>query len=122
VVDRSIRYCPYSLPLIQQKLNIQLLLANLGKAVLDPDEIMKSVQDSLAVKFITSPEACLELQMTAIQVIRRGILSLLASSSTSEKSTLAYDDEELVQAAVLVTESKGIRVREHLETGRCSRE
>jgi RNA recognition motif-containing protein len=103
VVDRSVRNCPYSLPLIQQKLNIQLLLANLGKAVLDPDEIMKSVQDSLAAKFITSPEACLELQMTAIQVIRRRILSLLASSSTSEKSTLAYDDEEPVQATVLVT-------------------
>ena len=96
VVDRAVRNCPYSLPLFQQKLKLHLVMANMGKAVMDPDDLTKTVQEALDGKFITSPEACLELHMTAIQIVRRRILSLLAISQDPDASK-AYDDVEKVQ-------------------------
>jgi hypothetical protein len=96
VVDRAVRNCPYSLPLFQQKLRVHLLLADLKLSIFDPDEIMTTVQEeALGAKFITSPEACLQLHMTAIQCMRRRILTMLA---TDGKTTmLNYDDAEPVQ-------------------------
>jgi RNA recognition motif-containing protein len=97
-VTRAVRNCPYSLVLFQQRLNAVLLLADAGQAIMDPDEIMKIVQQALDAKFIIAPAACLELYMTAIQLLRRRILSLLASTTTTkkDKTQLGYDDPEPV--------------------------
>ena len=92
VLDRAIRNCPYSYQLVQQKLKSKLLLADSGLIILDPDELVKVIQETLAQKFITSPASCLELYMTAIEVIRRRILSLLAMATCSS----TYDDTEPV--------------------------
>ena len=102
VVDRSVRNCPYSLPLYQQKIQIHLLMADLGKAIVDPDDLQRVVQEALDAKFITSPQSCLELHMTAIQVVKRRILSLLASAKTEqlEKEKLAYDDAEPLKSSI----------------------
>jgi hypothetical protein len=94
VVDRAVRNCPYNLPLFQQKLQVHLLLADLKLPIFDPDEIMTTVQEeALCAKFITSPEACLQLHMTAIQCMRRRILTMLATDGKT--TTLNYDDAEL---------------------------
>jgi RNA recognition motif-containing protein len=97
-VTRAVRNCPYSLVLFQQRLNAVLLLADAGQAIMDPDEIMKIVQQALDAKFIIAPAACLELYMTAVQLLRRRILSLLASTATTKKGKpqLGYDDPEPV--------------------------
>jgi hypothetical protein len=97
-VTRAVRNCPYSLVLFQQRLNAVLLLADAGQAIMDPDEIMKIVQQALDAKFIIAPAACLELYMTAIQLLRRRILSLLASTTQTkkDKKRLGYDDPEPV--------------------------
>jgi hypothetical protein len=95
VVDRSVRNCPYSLQLFQHKIRLLFLMASRGKSVMDPDEVMKIVKEALDAKFIVSKEACLELHMTAIHVLRRQVLSLLASSSgNSNGKDLSYDGVE----------------------------
>jgi RNA recognition motif-containing protein len=94
VVDRSFRNCPYSLVLFQQKLKTSLLMADLGMSILDPDELVKSIQGALEAKFITSPAACLELYLSAVEVLRRRILSILGVAADNKQS---YDDTEAVQ-------------------------
>jgi hypothetical protein len=94
VVDRAFRNCPYSLVLFQQKLKTSLLMADLGLSILDPDDLVKTVQGALDAKFITSPAACLELYLSAIEVLRRRILSILGVAANDKKS---YDDAEAVR-------------------------
>jgi RNA recognition motif-containing protein len=101
VVDRSVRNCPYSLPLYQHKIRNILRMASHGKSIMDPDEVMKIVKEALDAKFIVAKEACLELHMTAIEVLRRRILSLLASPSEKKNgNNLSYDDAEQINATL----------------------
>ena len=101
-ITRAIRNCPYSLPLFQQRMDGYLVLANAGKIVMDPDSLMKIVQTALDAKFLTTPAACLQLYLSAIQVMRRRILVILSDNfaSTSNGGTdtkpLGYDDSEPV--------------------------
>ena len=95
VVNRAVRNCPYSLPLMQQKLNTTLILAERGAVVLDPDTLMDAVQQALDAKFLPGPARFLELYMTAIMTVKRRILSLLAQDdATNDMADLAYDDVE----------------------------
>ena len=97
VVDRAVRNCPYSLALFQQKLYLHGLLADHGVAILDPDELQKVVEEAIGSRFITSKEACLELYMTAMRVIRRRLLFLLVKApvtGSGSPATLAYDEPE----------------------------
>jgi RNA recognition motif-containing protein len=98
VVNRAVRNCPYSPALFQQKLNTVLLLADAGKSVFDPDELMNVVQEAMDSKFITAPSASLDLHMTAIKIVRRRLLSLLSTAiaAKSDKQPLQYDDAETV--------------------------
>ena len=99
VVARAVRNCPYSLRLFQQRLNSVVLSAKTGISVFDPDQLMEIVQEAISNKFLTSPTACLELHLTAIQAFKRHILFLLASSNKSDDTkTAAYDDAEAVSA------------------------
>eukprot|EP00980_Cylindrotheca_fusiformis_P001505 scaffold346_cov116-Cylindrotheca_fusiformis.AAC.19 len=94
VVDRAVRNCPYSLSLFQQKIRHIFLMASSGKSVMDPDELMKIVKEALDAKFITAKESCLDLHMTAIQVMRQYVLSLLASASDKSEKALPFDGVE----------------------------
>jgi hypothetical protein len=99
VLNRAVRNCPYSLALVQQKLNVALLLAERGSGVLDPDKLMDTVQEALDTKFLPGPTPFLELYMTAIMTVKRRILCLLAQECTpstggTNAKILAYDDVE----------------------------
>jgi RNA recognition motif-containing protein len=99
VVSRAVRNCPYSLALVQQKLNVALLLAERGAFVLDPDTLMETVREAIGTKFLPGPKLFLDLYMTAIMTVKRRILFLLAqgctpSTSGANAKVLAYDDAE----------------------------
>jgi hypothetical protein len=119
VVARSVRNCPYSVTLYQQRIHTELLLAEVGQSVLDPEELMKIVQDAMAMKFITAPSACLDLYLSAIQAMKRRVLSLIstfanvpAPPAPSEKKknknkksketvlTLRFDEAEPLQKII----------------------
>jgi hypothetical protein len=99
VVSRAVRNCPYSVALVQQKLNVALLLAERGAAVLDPDTLMETVREAIDTKFLPGPKLFLDLYMTAIMTVKRRILFLIAqactpSASAANGKVLAYDDAE----------------------------
>mmetsp|Transcript_9077 Transcript_9077/g.21576 ORF Transcript_9077/g.21576 Transcript_9077/m.21576 type:complete len:879 (-) Transcript_9077:974-3610(-) len=97
VADRSVRNCPYSLSLFQRKLQIIQLMAANKMAIMDPDEVMKTISDALSAKFLTSKESCLELYLTGVRILRRHILVSLAQASQTaneSKDTIFYDKAE----------------------------
>jgi hypothetical protein len=80
VAERACRNCPYSVRLIQYKLNITVLLANRKLTVFDPEEqLFETVKTALHARFITSSGEVTELCLTIFQVLRRRILFLLAT-------------------------------------------
>mmetsp|Transcript_52416 Transcript_52416/g.126869 ORF Transcript_52416/g.126869 Transcript_52416/m.126869 type:complete len:1087 (+) Transcript_52416:116-3376(+) len=82
VIDRAVRNCPYSPQIFQHKIRLTLLLANAGRIVLDPEEIMKIVTvEALGLGFITSPEAAIDLSLTVVDVVRKRILIILATEA-----------------------------------------
>jgi RNA recognition motif. (a.k.a. RRM, RBD, or RNP domain) len=95
VARRACRNCPYSLTLGQLELRIQLVLANAGCIVLDPDHLVQTAQQALATGFLPSDNnsnnaaVFFQVYRTVIQVIKRRILFLLASSMPS--SSIEYD-------------------------------
>jgi RNA recognition motif-containing protein len=98
VVNRAVRNCPFSLALVQHKLNVALLLAERGAVILDPDTLMETVREALDTKFLPGPTLFLELYMTAIMTVKSRILFLISRESTPTGSTksksIAYDDAE----------------------------
>lgn len=105
VVDRAVRNCPYSLLLFQHKLKLLLLMVSRSKSVMDPDDVVNIVKEALGAKFIVAKEALLELHMTAIQVLRQHILSLLASSlKSSNGKCLPFDAAEPANATLTFAE------------------
>lgn len=78
---RAMRNCPYSLPLVQQRCKILFILAECGQAVLDPDELMATVETALKTKFLPHPMQQLELYLTAIRTVKRRLLMVLHNKS-----------------------------------------
>ncbi|KAL3911913.1 MAG: hypothetical protein SGILL_007094 [Bacillariaceae sp.] len=80
VADRAVRNCPYSVALVRERLDIMLLLADAGKATLDPEELYKTtiLQETIGNGFITTEGQILELFLTTTQVVRRRILAFLS--------------------------------------------
>lgn len=93
VLQRAVRNCPYSIALVQEQLKSVLVLADHNCVVVDPDQLLDTVQKALDTKFFVTPTACMELHMTAVCVVKRRILALLSSCEKRAKP-LAYDDEE----------------------------
>lgn len=112
VTIRACRNCPYSVTLLQQKLLATLLLSSWDDTVVvvDPDQLLDEVQKGLDSKFIPhQPTIALDLYLTAIRVVKRRILLLLAGLVTTSPTTkfeakknqksskrLAYDDSEAI--------------------------
>jgi len=97
VVERSLRNCPYSMQLAQQKILLQGFLSEEGVAILDPDELQKIVEETINSKFMPSKEACLDLYMTAARVLRRRLLFVMAKAcvaSESKSTTIHYDEPQ----------------------------
>ncbi|CAJ1951481.1 unnamed protein product [Cylindrotheca closterium] len=93
VADRSVRNCPYSLSLFQCKLQVMQLMAAKKIAVMDPDEVTKTINDALNAKFLTSKESCLELHLTGVRILKRHILVSLAQASKMANENIAFYDE-----------------------------
>jgi len=74
---RAMRNCPYSLTLVQQRCKILFILAECGQVVLEPDDLMETVQTALATKFLPHPIQHLELYLTAIRTVKRRLLLVL---------------------------------------------
>lgn len=88
VATRAVRNCPFSLSLVQQQIHVSLLLANQNgdsEFVMDPEELLQVITKALDSKFLPNPSQTFDLFATAIRVIQRRILFLLA------KSALGYD-------------------------------
>jgi len=110
ITARACRNCPYSVALMQQKLLAVLLVASTddSTAVVDPDQLLEDVSKGFDTKFLPNePAVCLDLYVTALRVVKRRILFLLAGRVQSEsqqsqkknkkqqsKKQLAYDDSE----------------------------
>lgn len=117
LTTRAARNCPFSLKLVQQQLDVALLLSNnnhdqgdasAGDHVMDPEELLTIVTKALDAKFLPAPAQTYDLFATAIRVIQRRILSILATASlgfdplTSNKkgkdkvaTILKFDEAEL---------------------------
>lgn len=109
---RAVRNCPFSLALAQQQLLICLLVANQPNSefVMDPEELLGIVSKALDSKFLPTPGQYFDLYTTAIRVVQRRILALLATSVIGTKydpshtkskqaqppAMLQYDDAELL--------------------------
>ena len=105
---RAVRNCPFSSALVQQQLHVALLLSNGDDSdfVLDPEDLLSIVTAALDSKFILAPIQAYDLFMTAIKVIQRRILSILATSTLGHDPhnktkggipvLLEYDDAQLI--------------------------
>ena len=89
---RAMRNCPYSLPLVQQKCKIAFILADCDQRVLDPDELMETVQTALATQFLPQPIQHLELYLTAIRTVKRRLLSILNKQRVENLDGIKWDD------------------------------
>ena len=89
---RAMRNCPYSLPLVQQKCKIAFILADCDQRVLDPDELMETVQTALATQFLPQPMQHLELYLTAIRTVKRRLLSILNKQKVENPDGIKWDD------------------------------
>ncbi|KAL3944335.1 MAG: hypothetical protein SGBAC_001582 [Bacillariaceae sp.] len=95
--DRSVRNCPYSLSLFQRKLQVMQLMAANMMAIMDPDEVAKTISEALDARFLTAKESCLELHLTGVRMMRRHILVSLAQASQAahkSKDASFYDEAE----------------------------
>ena len=110
---RAVRNCPFSLSLVQQQLQVSLLLANQkgdSEYVMDPEELLQIITKALDSKFLPTPAQTFDLFATAIRVIQRRILFILATSAlghdphskAKEKlpAVLNFDDAELTPSKI----------------------
>jgi RNA recognition motif-containing protein len=98
VANRAVRNCPYSVSLVQSQLMSVMHLSSIQEAIVDPDLLLETIQKALDLGFLPkSPFVSLDLYITAVRVVKRRILHLLASKLSSPsytKKPLAYDDPE----------------------------
>lgn len=94
VTARAVRNCPYSAPLLQQKLLSIFQLSSSTtsaitwnyKTVVDPDQLLDIVQEGLDMRFLPdSPAVAFDLYLLAIRIVKRRILSVLAERTPANK-------------------------------------
>jgi RNA recognition motif. (a.k.a. RRM, RBD, or RNP domain) len=114
VAARAVRNCPFSVSLLQQQVVTVLHLATIDNStngaqqeslvVVDPDQLLDLVQKGLDLQFLPrEPHVELDLYLTAIGVVKRRILGLLAASlpkratlkkSNHRSAAVYFDDGE----------------------------
>lgn len=95
--QRSVRNCPNSQQLVEQQLSVSFELSARGLQVLDPDQLMETVETALNRKFLVAPESFLSLYLQAIRSVKRRILHIMceAQKDKREKSHPIVFDEPL---------------------------
>lgn len=93
---RAVRNCPYSTSLFGMKMNSFAVLAQVGAAVFDPDQLTAAVKEAIDGGFIPSPEGKLQIHLNAIRHVNRRILALSCTASPEEGGAppKAYDELE----------------------------
>ena len=93
---RSVRNCPYSALLFGMKMNSFAILAQVGAAVFDPDQLSAVAKEAIDGGFIATPEGQLEVHLNAIRHVNRRILALSCTASPEEGGAppKSYDDLE----------------------------
>lgn len=109
VPQRAVRNCPYSSSLFELQMTTLGLTATSN---LEPDEISAVVQEATQMGFLTNNrDAMLHLRLVAITVVKRRLLSLISTGSTSsmsrssEASGKDYDQHEEIN--LLPANAKG---------------
>jgi hypothetical protein len=93
VIQRACRNCPYSYELAKKQLHALQLIATCGVSVLEPDQLLSTVQNALSKGFLPpSPTIFLGLYLETIRIVKQRILGLLAKKTKSKK--VAFDDPE----------------------------
>ena len=93
---RAARNCPYSTSLFGMKMNSFAILAQVGAAVFDPDQLTAVIKEAIDGGFIPSPEGQLQVHLNAIRHVNRRILALSCTASPEEGGAppKAYDELE----------------------------
>lgn len=93
---RSVRNCPYSARLFDMKMNSFAILAQVGAAVFDPDQLSAVAEEAIGGGFIATPEGQLEVHLNAIRHVNRRILALSCTASPEEGGAppRGYDELE----------------------------
>ena len=104
VVQRACRNCPYSYALAKKELHAHQLIAMSGVSVLEPDQLLSTVQNALSKGFLPpNPTIFLGLYLETIRIVKQRILQLLNAKSKTKK--VAFDDpEELSKSQVADSE------------------
>lgn len=95
LASRAVKNCPYSTQLFVFNMQIVLETVRAGNHVLEPDDLMKIVTQAVNGGFLPSPEAHLEVYLSACQVLQRWILELVSRGTSS----FNYDDAERLDTA-----------------------
>jgi len=103
---RAIRNCPYSSTLFEIRMTT---LGMVSTSNLEPDDVTAVVSDATQLGFLThNREAMLHLRLTAILVVKRGLLSLVSLGTTTSTTGVGkdYDEEEDVAPNMSVASNK----------------
>ena len=92
VSSRAVKNCPYSVKLYTIKMQSIMAEVDIGKIVLEPDDLMAVVHEALESKFLPNNQAHLDVHLAACAIVKRRILHLV-SNETSSKS---YDEAERI--------------------------
>ncbi|GAX26588.1 hypothetical protein FisN_21Lh053 [Fistulifera solaris] len=93
LIQRACRNCPYSYELAKKQLHALQLSATCRVSVLEPDQLLSTVQNALSKGFLPSnPTVFLGLYLETIRIVKQRILELLTKKTNSKK--VAFDDPE----------------------------
>lgn len=90
VVARAVRNCPYSVKLFSLKMAVVQEEVQAGVKVLEPDDLMGIVTESIDLNFFPSPKNYAEIYLNACSVVKRRILYLVSKAT----SDMAFDEAE----------------------------
>ena len=103
---RAIRNCPYSSTLFEIRMTT---LGMVSASNLEPDDVTAVVTEATQLGYLThNREAMLHLRLTAILVVKRGLLSLVSLGTTTSTNGVGkdYDEEEDVAPNMSVASNK----------------
>ena len=103
---RAVRNCPYSSTLFEIRMTT---LGMVSTSNLEPDDVTAVVLEATQLGFLThNREAMLHLRLTAILVVKRGLLSLVSMGTTTSTNGVGkdYDEEEDVAPNMSVASNK----------------
>jgi len=90
VSARAVKNCPYSVQLFSVKMQGVLEEVQAGCKLLEPDDLMKIVNEATSGGFLPNQEAHLEIYLAACRIVKRRVMELVSKGTSS----LDYDDTE----------------------------